>query len=82
FTILGISRDNFPDDEKAVRDFVKKFNVNYPVLWDTENVFKAYQGFGMPSTYILDRDHKVRFRHIGIVDKVTLEAEVSTLLNE
>ncbi|MCZ6678651.1 MAG: TlpA disulfide reductase family protein [Candidatus Poribacteria bacterium] len=82
FTIIGISRDAFPDDEKAVRDFVKQFSMNYPILWDTQDVFKAYQGFGMPSTYMLDREHKIRFRHTGIVDKVTFEAEVLTLLNE
>ena len=83
FTIIGISRDTFPDDEKVVRDFVKQFKINYPVLEDTQNVFvHAYNGFAMPSTFILDRNHNIRFKHIGIVDKVTLEAEVSMLLNE
>ena len=89
FTILGISRDlevkdgKLIKDELAVRDFMKKTNMNYPVLWDTENVWGAlYNGFGLPTTVILDREHRMRFRHNNIVDKATLDAEVSTLLNE
>ena len=86
---LGISRDleiqdgKLIKDEPAVRDFMKKTNMNYPVLWDTENVWGAlYNGFGLPTTVILDREHRMRFRHNNIVDKATLDAEVSTLLNE
>ncbi|MCZ6679599.1 MAG: TlpA disulfide reductase family protein [Candidatus Poribacteria bacterium] len=89
FTILGISRDiehdggNIIRDEEAVQEFVEQFDVNYPILWDTENVYgDGYNGFGMPTTVILDRDHKIRFRHNGIVDKVTFEAEIEMLLNE
>ncbi len=41
-----------------------------------------YDGFGLPTTVVLDRDHKMRFRHNNIVDKATLDAEVSTLLNQ
>ena len=89
FTILGISRDierengKFIRNEEVVQDFVTEFQVNYPVLWDTKNVYiDKYQGFGMPTTVILDRDHKIRFRHNQIVDKVTFSAEVQMLLNE
>ncbi|MCH8292272.1 TlpA family protein disulfide reductase [Candidatus Poribacteria bacterium] len=89
FTILGITRDievqngKVTKDEKAVQDFVEAFKVNYPVLWDVENVFgELYDGFGMPTTIILDREHKMRFRHNNIVDKVTFEAEIETLLKE
>ena len=87
-TILGLSRDvdvkngQLVKDEAAVQAFVEAFQVNYPILWDTENVFGAYQGFGMPSSFILDRAQKIRFRHVGIVDKRTLEAEILLLLNE
>ena len=90
FTILGISRDidfdqngKLTRNEKDVRAFVKEVKVNYPILWDTENVFfESYKGFGMPTTIILDRNHRMRFRHDQIVDKVTFEAEVLKLLNE
>lgn len=89
FTVLGLSRDflNHNDqlvkNEGAVQSFVEEFKVNYPVLWDTENIFSEhYGGIGMPTTIILDRSHRIRFRHTGIIDSVTLDAEILILLNE
>lgn len=89
FTVLGLSRDLLVQNdqsvknEEAVQSFVKEFNINYPVLWDTENIFsKHYGGVGMPTTIILSRSHRIRFRHTGIIDLVTLDAEITMLLNE
>jgi thiol-disulfide isomerase/thioredoxin len=89
FIILGISEDVSFQNGKAVKNeavveaFVKQFNVNYPILWDTENVWvELYKGFGMPTTIMVDRNQRIRFRHNGIVDKVTFEAEVEMLVNE
>ena len=89
FTVLGFSRDlierngQLVKNESAVQSFVEEFKVNYPVLWDTENIFSEhYGGIGMPTTIILDRSHRIRFRHTGIIDSVTLDAEILMLLNE
>ena len=89
FTVLGLSRDllnhngQLVKNEGAVQSFVEEFKVNYPVLWDTENIFSEhYGGIGMPTTIILDRSHRIRFRHTGIIDSVTLDAEILMLLNE
>ena len=89
FTVLGLSRDflnhngQLVKNEGAVQSFVEEFKVNYPVLWDTENIFSEhYSGIGMPTTIILDRSHRIRFRHTGIIDSVTLDAEILMLLNE
>lgn len=89
FTVLGLSRDllnqngQFLKNSEAVQSFVKEFNINYPVLWDTENIFRNhYGGVGMPTTIILDRDHRIRFRHTGIIDAETLDAEITIILNE
>ena len=89
FTVLGFSRDFFErngrlvKNQGAVQSFVEEFKVNYPVLWDTENIFSEhYGGIGMPTTIILDRSHRIRFRHTGIIDSVTLDAEIIMLLNE
>ena len=89
FTVLGLSRDFLNrngqqvKNEGAVQSFVEELGVNYPVLWDTENIFSEhYGGIGMPTTIILDRSHRIRFRHTGIIDSVTLDAEILMLLNE
>ena len=88
-TVLGLSRDvlnqngQLAKNEEAVQSFVKEFKINYPVLWDTEDVYNEHYGaIGMPTTIILDRKHRIRFRHTGIIDIVTLDAEITTLLNE
>ena len=87
--VLGLSRDvlnqngQLVKNEEAVQSFVKEFKINYPVLWDTEDVYNEHYGaIGMPTTIILDRKHRIRFRHTGIIDIVTLDAEITTILNE
>jgi thiol-disulfide isomerase/thioredoxin len=89
FIVLGLSRDllnqngQLAKNEEGVESFVEEFNINYPVLWDTENIYsRHYDGIGMPTTIILDRHHRIRFRHTGIIDSVTLDAEIIMLLNE
>ena len=89
FTVLGLTRDvlnqngRLLKDSEAVQSFAEEFNINYPVLWDTENIFSNhYGGVGMPTTIILDRNHRIRFRHTGIIDSETLAAEITIVLNE
>ena len=89
FTVLGLSRDlliengQLAKNQEAVQSFVEEFIINYPILWDTADIYsKHYSGIGMPTTIILDRNHRIRFRHTGIIDSVTLDAEILMLLNE
>jgi cytochrome c biogenesis protein CcmG/thiol:disulfide interchange protein DsbE len=69
--IIGISVDDFGADK--VRDFVKKYEISYPVAMYTREFIRAYEpGRAIPETIIIDKDGYIRHRHIGYMDKETL----------
>lgn len=65
FTLLGV---NVEQDTSAAQAFLKDTPVSFPILYDRENsVSRLYKVVGMPSTVVVDRDGKLRFRHTGYV---------------
>lgn len=69
--VIGISVDDFGTDK--VRDFVKKYEVTYPVAMYTRDFIMAYEpGRAIPETIIIDKNGLIRHRHIGYMDKETL----------
>jgi peroxiredoxin len=54
------------DEEKKVRDFVKKYGVNYPVVLGDQETAQAYGGIrGIPTTFIIDRTGHIAGQHVG-----------------
>jgi len=81
FEIIAISLD----DEKTRKDiqpYMNEFGMNFTVLLADGKVQTDYQLFGLPSTFVLDRAHRIRFSHIGAQPKALFEAEVKKLLAE
>ncbi len=65
FTMLGV---NVEKDSRAALSFLKDLPVSFPILYDKENtVSRLYKVSGMPTTVVVDRDGKLRFRHTGFV---------------
>jgi peroxiredoxin len=63
FTLLGI---NVEEDSAAADKILKEIPVTFPVLYDTKHkVSERYQVRAMPSTYLIDRDGKLRYLHKG-----------------
>ncbi len=63
FVLLGLNVDDDPQNAAAV---AAKLGVQFPVLLDTDKqVSDRYDLKAMPSTYLIDRDGKVRFMHRG-----------------
>lgn len=70
--IIGVSVDREGADK--VRKFVLDNNITYPVAMFTEEIIKAYQpGRFIPTTIIIDKQKKIRDKHVGYMDKETLE---------
>jgi hypothetical protein len=65
-----VSLDNSPD---VVIDFMKENGYALPVFMPRANPPKELRSQGVPLTVILDRDQKVRFRHMGSQDWNTPE---------
>lgn len=67
FEVLAVSVDD--DVEKSVLPFLKKTNVTFPVLLDTETaVSRSYGTYKFPETYVLDKTGTVRFKVIGPIE--------------
>ncbi len=61
FVILGV---NIDEDSSKTKDFLAKRPVNFPVLYDTKKqVSDLYNVVAMPTTYLIDRDGKLRYYH-------------------
>ena len=77
--VLGISVDQ--GDLSVVPTFAKDYNINYPVLYATAEVVHSYGGItGIPTTFIIDREGKVRNRVVGYRPKAFFKKEVDKLL--
>jgi thiol-disulfide isomerase/thioredoxin len=73
------------DDQSANMDsFLKKTPANFAVLWDSHQTFvNKVDVHTMPTSFLLDKDGKVRFVHSGFLGAETerqYEAEIESLL--
>lgn len=78
--VIGISMD---DDPASARRITTKFHLNYPVAMGDEKLGELYGGvLGLPLTYLIDRNGKVRAKFQGETDLKTIEKQLNALLAE
>lgn len=74
------------DEEGAVKvkPFLKAHPMNYTQTIGDESTATAFKvdSSTLPVTLLIDKLGRIRFRHVGIVKKEVLEAEISQLLAE
>ncbi len=77
---VGVSVDD--GGWKDIEGFLKETPIEYPVALDAEK--KASEAFeatiGLPITVFIDREGRVRHKHIGITDVDALKANIEALL--
>lgn len=81
FQMLGISVDQ--GGLAVVKPFMKKYEVNYPVVLATNNVIEAYGGIdAIPTTFVINKQGKIVDRFVGyrpisefrnLIEKLTKE---------
>lgn len=77
--IVGISLD--AQGPGVVRKFVESMGINYPIVMGDDEVTSAYQVEVMPTTFVIDRDGRVRYRKIGAVsDEAAFEKLIESYL--
>jgi peroxiredoxin len=77
--IIGISMD---DSSEPVRDFYKKFEMNYPVVMGDAHIGESYGGvLGLPIAFLIGRDQRIYARHIGATDIAVFDFEIQQLLH-
>lgn len=85
FEIVGIHSPEFEyeEDPEAIAEAAAELGVTWPIALDTlQESFFGWQGSPAywPRTYVLDREGKVRFDHIGEGAYEELNQAVATLL--
>jgi thiol-disulfide isomerase/thioredoxin len=77
--ILGLVVDD--DDPDAIKKFVGKFHINYPVALATDDLRIEYGGIpALPTSFVLDAEGRVVQKHEGLRDPVLYETEIRALL--
>lgn len=78
FQVLGV---NVKQGEEAVSAFVKEYKISFPTPMDKDaKVAKVYGVVGLPTTFIVDKDGKIREKVMGDMTKETVEKLVMPLL--
>jgi peroxiredoxin len=63
--IIGVSIDARGDEPK-IENFARDFQMTYPIWRDPdERVNARFLAIGVPSTYLIDRDGVLRWKHLG-----------------
>ena len=80
--VLGISTDEGGFDD--VRPFAEEMAINYPLVVDEDgSTSSAFGGiYGLPTTFLVDRNGMIRERVLGLVTRSSLEPRLQILLSE
>lgn len=84
-TIIGVHSPEFDYEKelKNVQSNVNKLGIKYPVV--TDNDFETWNAYGVrawPSIFILDKQGRIRYMHIGEGRYTDQERVIKTLLDE
>jgi peroxiredoxin len=82
FEVLAISIDDAGAREK-IESFARELGLGFPILLDADQrVYRAYQAYGVPETFLIDKEGRVVERFIGPKnwDDARYERAIRTLL--
>ena len=80
FEIFAVEGTNRP---KLAGPFLEKMGATFPVVMDDQKISREmYKIKGFPTTYLIDREGRIIFRHLGFSEgkEKTFEAEIELLL--
>lgn len=77
--IVGVSIDEAGPE--VVRKFAARHNVNYPLVMATQDVVTAFGGLeAVPTTFLIDREGRIRDRKVGAEETAEYEKKILALL--
>ncbi|HYP25551.1 MAG TPA: cytochrome c biogenesis protein CcdA [Blastocatellia bacterium] len=82
FELVAISLDE--EGAEVVKPFLKKHPMNYTQVIGDEKVAEAFKvaDSSLPVAFLIDKQGRIRFKHVGITSKETFEGEIKQLLGE
>jgi cytochrome c biogenesis protein CcmG/thiol:disulfide interchange protein DsbE len=76
--IVGV---NVQDSEPAARTFIETFGLTFPNGPDPGGrIAIEYGVYGIPETFVIGRDGRIAYKHVGVVAPPTLEARIQGAL--
>ena len=80
FVLIAINQEETSD---VVIPFVKEFGLTFPVWLDIDyQAQRVFNTMNLPSSYVIDRNGRVRLMWIGGISKKNLEKYVPDLIEE
>lgn len=84
-TVIGVHSPEFDEERKIenLRREVSSLGIHYPVVTDTDyQTWKAYGVEGWPTVFLLDKQGRIRWRHVGEGNYDEAERLIQKLLAE
>ena len=77
--ILGI---DMKEGEDTVRKFIESYKITYPILIDMDGkVSDAYNVFGIPSSFVIDREGIIRDIILGEMNQDSINNKIERLIS-
>lgn len=83
--IIGVHSPEYPFETNvlSIQNAINKYGIQYPVAIDNYNQsWREYNGLYYPTTYLIDKNGYVVYRHIGQGADNVVENNIRTLLSE
>ncbi len=78
FTVLSVNLDT---ERRLADQFLKENPASFPVIYDPEGILaEKYQLLGMPSSFLIGRDGKVKKSHVGFLTQNKKQYETDILM--
>jgi len=83
--VIGVHTPEFEfaKNPKNVAEAVKRFGFTFPIAVDSDyGIWNAFHNAAWPADYLIDKDGKIAYMHIGEGDYGDFELEIRKLLKE
>ena len=81
FEVVGVSMDE--DGWTAIKPYIAEEKVNYRVLLGDDSIGDLYGGVeALPTSFVIDRDGRIAYVHVGLAEKNEYVNEIQGLLGE
>jgi len=79
--MISISVDPFSDTDDLLRSYASSYGANWMWARDVVGATAIYRVSGTPTTFIIDQEGRIRYRHAGYTDASIFLDEIDGLVN-
>ena len=80
--VLFIGVASMADSLSEIKEYIRKTELNYPVIQDDGRITELYYPSGWPSTYLINKEGKLSHLILGATNKRLLQPVLEKLIEE